>query len=342
MINPFNISVTGLDEQPGTELGYFIGGIARQLAVTLDLRCLEGITVSNHYAQALANFERGFAASDALKPTNESFVQGSAMVVHCKRGEEFKCHVFIDLNLAASALFAEDAETRQMATAAIVHEMGHVHDFGTLCRMMPDLMLTPLPHNLEGWLYKAVNSAWSEYFACFVAADFDHKALDAYVETFVTALNEFPETMRLAIIAYRTSADLDALMATVNDRAGLLFKFAGYALGHLEGIEKELADTHPAAWEHLKQAGFEKTWQGIRDALHGMHDAYPNWSGLDSYKPLGEVMIAYLKVRNIELSPQAEGFHVNIPFTRETMPAGGMEMLALSQIAGALDRLRGG
>lgn len=45
-------------------------------------------------------------------------------------------------------------------------------------------------------------------------------------------------------------------------------------------------------------------------------------------------MIAYLKAGNIELSPQAEGFHVNIPFTRETMPPGGMELLALDRIAG--------
>ncbi len=49
------------------------------------------------------------------------------MVVHCKRGHEFKCHVFFDVGLAASARYVEDEETRNMATGSIVHELAHVH-----------------------------------------------------------------------------------------------------------------------------------------------------------------------------------------------------------------------
>ena len=338
----FQISIKGLDPEPGQLFGKFISELVKDVAGILDLSCLEGITITPEYARELAEFDRGFGASAVLRPTDESFAKGGAMVVHCKRGDEYKCHVFFDGNLAAAALIAEDAETRQMMTAAIVHELAHVHDFGMLCRMMPDVMLKPLPHSLDGWLYKAVNAAWSEYFACYVAARLDEGALGRYVETFLNALTEFPETIRLEIISYRTSNNLDGLMNTVCDRAGLLFKFAGYALGHLSGIEKTLADTHLVAWEQVKQAGFGAAWDGMRDALAAMHCAYPKWTGLDAYRELGDVMVAYLKTRGIELSsPQAEGYRVRIPYTRETMPPGGMEMLALQGIAGLFGQLGG-
>ncbi len=66
--------------------------------------------------------------------------------------------------------------------------------------LMPDMMFKPLPLNLEGWLYKATNSIWSEYFASFATAAVNEKALDGFVETFLNALDAFPETVRNEIM----------------------------------------------------------------------------------------------------------------------------------------------
>lgn len=318
----FNVSVTGLDKERGTELAHYIGGIAKDLSGTLDLGCLEGITITDAYEGALENFDPGYEPSKPLAPTNESFGSGHAMVVHCKRGDELKCHVFFDVDLAANALFAEDECTRKSSTASIVHELAHVHDFGTLCRSMPNVIFSPVPKDLEGWLYRATDATWSEYFACWIAAKCGGAALDCYVEIFLKALEELPEAVRMEIVSYRTHSDLQSLMDTVNDRIGLLFKFAGYVIGHLEGINQTLEETHPSAWEAVLETGFEPTYNGLKKALEEMREAYPNWNGLDAYKGLGDVMLSYLETQQIYIYPEdGDSFHVNIPFTPETMPS---------------------
>jgi len=317
---PLHVQVSGLDDERANELGQFVAALVQSLANSLDLAALEKIWLTNCYREAVASIDRGFDASEQLAPTNEVFATGVAMVVHVKRGDEFKCQVVVELGLAGSALYAEDEATRTMAIATLVHELAHVHDFGAQCRMMPQIMFKSIPNSLSAWLYRVIGGVWSEYFACWYAAPIDEATLGPLVETFLKALDSFPEIVRQEIIAYRTSADIDHLIKVVENRYGALFRFAGYVIGHLEGVKVSLAEARPDDWAKIQACGFVPTWEALTSALHKMHDAYPNWSGLEAYDDVGNVFCTFLRERGIDLQSRDQGFHINVPVTRDTIP----------------------
>lgn len=326
---PLDISIIGFREDLAQELGDFIVGIVKEMTVMLDLSALEKLWITSTYAETLASIDRGFDTSTPLAPTKEGFAVGVAMVIHVKRGDVLKCHVVIDLGVAVSARYAEDEAHRRSSAALIVHELGHVHDFGALCQMMPDVMLRPLPNTADGWLYSCIHTTWSEYIASFVAAPFDEGAINSLMETFLNALAQYPEDVRQAIIAYRRHHDIGALLKFVNQRFGALFKFAAYVIGHLERLEQSLSNIRQDEWQIIMEAGFSETWNKLEQALFAMHDEYPNWTGLDAYAPLNAVFKEFLETRGIKLVSNNEGFGFSIPFTRDTVPPDAVALFDL-------------
>jgi hypothetical protein len=332
---PLHIEISGLEEHKAHELGNFMGALVQQaVQAGFDLIPLEKIVLTDTYAEALAKVDRGFETTNQLTPTTEEFASGVAMVVHVKRGDQFKTQMVVAIGLAASALFAEDKATRTMSTATLFHEMAHVHDFGMQCRMMPKFMFVRLPNTLDAWLYVATNSIWSEYFATYVAAWLDENVLQAYAETFIKALEAFPHTVRAEIIAYRTHADIDRLLGVVSDRFGALFKFAGYIVGHLEGINKTLQELRPDDAARIDHLGFSPTLAALRAELIKMHDSYPNWTGPEAYSGLGDVFRVYLEQQGIRLEAREESFSVDVPFTRETLPESARLLFDLGLLKG--------
>jgi hypothetical protein len=327
---PLNIQITGIaEEAQANAIGGFIHDLVTEATGVLDLSALEKVWLTNTYRESIASVDRGFETTHDLSPTNEEFASGVAMVVHVKRGDELKCQLVAELGIAWSAMYAEEESTRLLAVGTLVHELAHVHDFACQCRMFPDLMFKPIPNTLQSWLYNATNGIWSEYFACWFAAPVDPAALNAYIETFLKALDLFPEEVRQEIIAYRTHGDLDRLLRVASARLGSLCRFAGYVIGHLEGLKTTLPEARPEDWSKIESSGFATTWTAIRAALVAMHETYPDWTELDAYDALGQVFRAYLGARGIELGERGTGFNVKVPFTRDTIPAGAVPFFDL-------------
>lgn len=309
---PLDIEVSGLDEDRAHKVGDHIASIVAELTTFLKLGSLEKIVLTDKYDEALASVDRGFETAVPLKATSEGFATGVAMVVHVKRGDELKCQLIADVSLAAATLFGENETHRTAANATFVHELAHVHDFGMQCTMMPDFMLMHLPRTLEGWLYKVTNPIWSEFFACYIAASVDEAAINSYLEMFLESLRTSPDQIRAEIVAYRSDADLDRLLSVVGERLGLLFKFAGYVIGHLSGLGKTLPEERPQDWGTINELGFAHTWAALVSALTEMFDTYGDWRGLDDYAALGKAFQSYLAEQGISLVPQTRGFYVSI------------------------------
>jgi hypothetical protein len=309
-------SIAGFDESEGTELANIICDAIRAASEVIDLSALEGVTVTPTYRETLATFDRGMP-DDPPTPTLEDYAFGCAMVVRCKRGEEFKCHVFLDTNFARSLLLEDSNPAKTMARSVLFHELAHVYDFGRIARSLAD---AKFQNHLARWLFLLTNATWSEYFACFATAQGD-PSLDDYVTTFINALNHCPRAVREEIIAYRRYNDLEKLMEFVKDRIGLLFKFAGYVLGNLAALGRPLSETHPDAWRSIQEAGFADTWLRLETALKEMLD-YPAWDDVSVYDGLGQCAVHYLGIRGLYLHDKGDDFYVNVPFTAETMPPG--------------------
>ena len=324
----FPVSVSGLDEEHGTAVGQYVGDFIREAAALLDLRDLEGVTITDDYANAVADFDCGFETKTDKRPTEENFATGVAMAIPTKRGNDFKSHMVIDVRVAYNLVYAGDDDQKAEATGLLLHELAHVHDQRKFSQAFPDQMFKPLPDVCQGWLYGVSSPVWSEYFACCVSAKQDPKRLNAYLETFFKAVEECPETVRQAVITYRTNSDLDGLVQLIFDRLGIVFKFASYVIGHLEGLQKPLSELDAAAYTRLEMTNFIDAWDGLTIALQEMHDQYPGWTSLSIYDPIGAVFMEFLEKNNLFFKQTEAGFEVDIPFTMDTMPPEGQAWLA--------------
>jgi hypothetical protein len=113
------------------------------------------------------------------------------------------------------------------------------------------------------------------------------------------------------VIAYRNYNDMNDLMEFVKDRIGLVFKLAGYVLGHLAGIDRQLSDTHPEAWQSIEEAGFADTWLQLNVALKEMLDM-PSWKDASVYDGLARCAINYLRTQGLYLEDQGNDFYVRV------------------------------
>jgi hypothetical protein len=223
------------------------------------------------------------------------------MVVNCKRGDEFKCHLFLDTNIAGSLLLEKSDPARVLANNVLFHELAHVWDFGRIAKEVPNAF----PNHLSRWPFLLTNATWSKYYACFATAQQD-PSLDDYVTTFLNSLRQCPDEVQ-EVIAYRNYNDMNDLMEFVKDRIGLVFKLAGYVLGHLAGIDRQLSDTHPEAWQSIEEAGFADTWLQLNVALKEMLDM-PSWKDASVYDGLARCAINYLRTQGLYLEDQGKDF----------------------------------
>ncbi|TKV78934.1 hypothetical protein FDV58_24855 [Bradyrhizobium elkanii] len=303
------ISVSGFNEDDGTKLGNVIAEIIKKVcAAGIDLSALEGVTVTPNYREMLSAFDTGLPTRPT--PTAEKFANGQAMAVTCKRGDDFKSHLFFDADILSPLLFGTEPE-RALATNVLAHELAHVYDSGRLAK---ELANQPFPNDLTGWLFLMTNATWSEYFACLVTAETD-PSLDDYITTFLNALGQYPEAIREQIAAYRRHSDTQRLMDFVQGRVSLLFKFAGYVLGNLDGTGRQLAQTHPDAWQSIQDAGFSEAWIGIASALQRMESGRP-WQNISIYDELGRAALGYLN--SLGMFPRNDGDRIYVAIPQPT------------------------
>jgi hypothetical protein len=254
---PFSvqISISGFDEEEGTRLWNIISEAIETASQVIDISTLEGVTITPNYREALAQFDNGMPGVPVTAPTVEEFGSGCAMSVNCKRGDAIKSHVFLDAGIGGHLLMDKSDPNKILANNIVFHEFAHVYDYARTCK---DLADAKFPNHLTRWLFLLTNSTWSEFYACFATCSTD-PSLDDYVTVFEGSLRQCPDEVHVAI--YREyCGDMNDLMEFVKARVGLLFKLAGYVLGHLAGKDLKLADTHPAAWQTIEDAGFADTW----------------------------------------------------------------------------------
>lgn len=123
------------------------------------------------------------------------------------------------------------------------------------------------------------------------------------------------------IRSYRTHSDMDRLMKYAASHYGALMKYASYLLGHIHGINKELNLLAPEAASNLAGSYFQATFEELEKALETMWSSYGQWSNLDVYRPLMEVIYSCYKRGGLHLKHLGnESLYVDVPFTPETMP----------------------
>lgn len=316
----FTVSCRGFESAEHAQIvGTAIGEWVKALSTDFDLATLDGVTVAHDYAQALLEFDRGYAATTKLVPT-EGHAVGVAMTPSVIRDGHLRSHIF----LSAWVVWPlSDRNNPEFETAlhVLAHECAHVEITSRFERAFPGVSLRHSYKDVWAALRgQASNDCWSEYAATRYCARYGRDPTAGYEETFVTALAKNRGLANGFIRAYRTHRDVGQVLQEVYAAYSQLLKFAAYCLGNLDGRDihvAERAEMTKALAGHWFQPYFER----LQVACRALHEDYGRWTDMNGFDVLSEIADEVVELGGLKLSRRDDEVHVDIPFSRETMPS---------------------
>ncbi len=306
-------------KEDAKKLADIVGSFLRLFGTFLNLERLDAVTVAYDYGTALKEVDRGTVCQE-LTATNDTFAIGVSMAVRVLRQGQLKCHIVVDAGLMNSLREPSDPNYK-LAIGLLAHEAAHVHDLLMQDRAFPNVLLQYRCGYREGKLLEIAHSCWDEYAASRLSAKFEYEnQLKWFEDTFCSCAEEVRERSNKHIQQYRWHGDLNKLVPQVVAEYGAVFKYAGYLLGHLDGLGLSIEKDAPKANELVnRKKYFTPIFEELVACLKSMWVTYGNWSGLQVFEPLKDVADKLLRAGGIEIEERAEGPYVNVPFGRETM-----------------------
>lgn len=274
------------------------------LALTgMDLRSLDGITFSQDCraeAMALQGLPQG---QNPLELAPQTHTMEMARTVAVWRGKELRFHIVFRVGVGLMTI-AEDPGLQAAAAACIAHEAAHVEHEGHLFRTFPLIYGRPLEcGDRSRRLFMKAMDVWSEYAACRSSAVFRPEAVDEFEETFCCAVEEAIETSYAQVASYRLDRKPDDLLAEIPELFGNVFVYAGYFLGHLDGLDLAFSDSFPKLTalfqKHPKLAGLIVS---LRQTLEELWLGESGWTSIEVFVPIYELILDLLSLQGLTLA----------------------------------------
>jgi hypothetical protein len=313
------------NEEFARSVGDAIGNWLHVFGKILNLKRLKQIVVSYKYHEALAEVDQGTTVGEALKATNDEIAVGIAMTPTVLDDGEAKSVMVLNAEYMAVLAVKEEpenAELRDQMIYTLAHECGHVHDLDIRVTCMPDIILKQQLSFRDGILLGIASGCWDEYIACRLSAFIAKEpVLRSLEETFCTALDKAKERADASIRQYRMHADVSRVTKEVAGIYKGVMVYAAYMLGHIDGIEGDVAASAPKAIDALGRSPYFKPFfSRLSDELRAMHGTYGTWKGLDIYEPLKQIAEELLKLGGIDIQQREDGSaYVDVPRRPETM-----------------------
>lgn len=334
---PIGVDLSGyVTEEFARSVGEAINRWLHLFGKILNLKRLKQVVVSYNYNEALAAVDQGAPVSGPLKPTNDEIAVGIAMTPTVVRDGEAMSVMVLNaayMEVLVAAETPQNAPLREQMVYTLAHECGHVHDLDVRATSIPDIILKQRLSFRDGILFGIASGCWDEYMACRLSAFIAREsALRPLEDTFCTALERARDRANAAIRQYRMHADVSGVTKEVSEIYKRVMVYAAYMLGHIDGIEGDVAAFVPKAMDALeREPYFKPFFSRLCDELRTMHDTYGQWKGLEVYEPLKQLADELLKVGGIDILPSTDdGAYVHIPFISETMPTVKEQMAFLS------------
>jgi hypothetical protein len=299
----------------------------------MDLSLLDRVYVSFDYEGTLASLDRGMQSGSVLTPTNDEIATGVAMAPSVKREDGWKSVIVINAGFARSLSFigegSAEVDVKQLEALRdetlhiLAHECGHVHDHAMRARSLPEetysKMWTPLEHRLK----EPAMACWSEYIAEYLSAGFGTKdTLSGYETAFCDRLKAAWPAITASIRQYRMHGKIDHVISEVGRHIRNVIIYASYMLGHLSQTEQSFESAVPKAAQDVKKYPQLGSFiERLEQELHALHDQYPQFTSLDVFTPLSEVVHEMYKKTGLTFMENNDGtLRVDIPHRADTLP----------------------
>ncbi len=317
----FGITARGLfaSEDEACQLATLVGEVIREFSRTFELSRLDGVTVAQDYAQALAELDRGYETTHTLTPSEGAAV-GVAMTPSVLRDGVLKCHIVFN---ARHIWALQDANHPgfQLAVHIVAHECAHVEITGKFDGAIPGVLLRKRVVDLRDRARSdVVLACWDEYAATRLSAGFGEDPTEGYEETLIAQMGTSRQEANDAIKAYRLDGDLDKVYREVYRVYGNLMKYAAYYLGNLAGHGVELSQ-RPHFEAALADHWFEPYFHRLGEACKAIAAQYGVWQDHSLFEVIGDIADDLVAEGGILSTTLDDGrLYLDIPFTPATMP----------------------
>jgi len=251
----------------------------------------------------------------APAPTKEAGGFSVGMMVRTGTGVKLVMHESVALALAS-----DDEQQCNWAQHIVRHELCHVDDFAfkkSLIAKRPDQCAYS---GFDSHMAPLAEALWDEFYANnYSSGPWSDR------RTFLELLGDVVPTVHAevvdAILDYRNSGDLDALLAMAAPRVKFIAQCFGYAAGTLVAFGVPLEQEAPQEHAMLTRLGLLPAWEQCFDTLAELDRARPNWDSVLDLSKLFPGCIALFAGFGLHFRPQGAGAYVDVPETPETNPA---------------------
>lgn len=277
----------------------------------IDLTALDGITVAQDCraaACALQNLPAGTVPLE-VGPQPESMELARTAAV--RRDGELRFHIVVRPGLGLMSL-SPDKEMQRLVQACIAHEAAHVEHESHLYRTFPDSYGKPLDcgDRARCAFIKAMD-VWSEYAACRSSAEFRPEAGEEYENILSRAAEESYRKATELIAAHREGRDAALVFREIQQIFGDVFVCAGYLLGHIHGLErnlrKQVFSQGPTAHLESRVTGL---FFRLEQVLSGLWLTEYAWTSIEVFAPVYDLLCEMMALHGLVFARNGDEWRI--------------------------------
>jgi hypothetical protein len=228
------------DFNPGLlqEIDFAISRLLGDIAWTVPLDRLDGITFADDYPAALLSLDRGNHRIPPPKTRQDSVASGIAQCPIVIRNGVIKSHV-VALGNIGRMLVGNSDKNRRWAVSMLADQFAQAGLTQIVDETLPGVLLNLGYRDLEGDLQTCTYPAWNSYFAARASAGFDATRLAETQGVLLLALRDAFAEVPKARLAYRLHGNLRQLLDIAFSKVTFVLEYAANVLGHADGTDRE-------------------------------------------------------------------------------------------------------
>jgi hypothetical protein len=249
----------------------------------LDLSRLLGVTVTDNFDEALANFDDGGIQNGRILTRTKGAIIGVAVTPICKRNDHAYCRVFVQAEDIWSMLKNGDKRSRYI----LAHELGHANDLAQKAKTIEHSVLDlPGDELMPPVIWQIADVVWNEYAACRKSAMEQPEMLMTMYSMLNRAILALAAEVRRLITASRSGADLQRVLDIATSAIEPILKHGSYVLGHRASLGLSSVPLPPELEQSLDENHLRAVYEEEGAILANMWELHGSWESAAVYDSL--------------------------------------------------------
>jgi len=289
-----------------------------KLAQGLELDSLKYIIISEDFKTELFKFQKSKGLREGCTE-NEVGVAGGKVVAYIEAGE-LEHIIFLHPNVFG-LLFSNESNDVLNGIQIMRHELCHVHDDYLKSKVLSFDFITNQEKDFEWALKLHADSIWSEFIAnklSKITVEIEGTKISTPtlvsftqdIPLFIDSIFKMKADTKNYIDAYRTHRDITRLYLEIQKCSTFFFTMAGRIYGLLSLYEEPLEILD----EGIKKTYAFEIWKPLCQSLDALNSRYPNWSGVQEFDELSQVVLKTWNILGIYPRVTESGLYIDVPY----------------------------